>query len=237
MVFTLTEPPASGVNASDWSQEWFIGVSNAVEADEEDPGRPLVHFDDEKAGRDRSKARDAARLGVSKANKGEHTNEILAAAADGESVDAYALNEAVLDAMRSATTRLGQSTGRRQMAKAFAHLGHIVQAVLENHADSLPGYEPGERSRALHHQQEVNQSLTRDLTTLKQAASDERRRLCDELEGQDARMAAVIREKTEVGVLLHSAEATLSYAMRMLTAEQVARVEGFRHGFETAERD
>ena len=43
---------------------------------------------------------------------------------------AYALNEAVLAAMRSACTRLGQSMGRRHMAREFAHLGHIVQAVL-----------------------------------------------------------------------------------------------------------
>ena len=171
--------------------------------------RPLVHFSDRVAGRDRSLARQYAREAVSRVLKDEH-NLIFKLAGAGQSVDAYALNAAVTAAIRSAATRHGQSTGRRVMAEHFAHLGHIVQATLENHADNLPAYEPGERSRLLEearegiaeakreidHAVEVNQQLAADLTEsretvatlrserydLTQAASDERRRLCEEID-------------------------------------------------------
>jgi len=215
-----------------WGAMWFEKVED---------GRPLVHFSDEKAGRDRSKARAYAGHAVSRILE-DRDNEVLRAAADGESVDAYDLNRAVLAAMRSASTRLGQSSGRRVMATEFAHLGHIVQAVLENHADNLPGYAPGERSRALaelkaevasslaearreiEHAGTVNQSLTQDLTTLKQAASDERRRLCGEIDTLRSNLSQTIREANEF-------EATLAFVRQFLTPEQVNQVTGFQHGF------
>lgn len=75
------------------------------------------------------------------------SQETLKAAAAGFEVDAYALNAALTDAMSSAATRHGQSMGRRELTRKIRHLAYIVQAVLENHADGLPAYEIGERSR------------------------------------------------------------------------------------------
>jgi len=233
-----------------WGAMWFEKVEITELTAPEAFGRPLVHFDDEKAARDRSKARAAARLAVSRILLDED-NEVLRAAADGESVDAYALNRAVLAAMRSASTRLGQSTGRRLMATEFAHLGHIVQAVLENHADNLPGYGPGERSRVLEEVREtitsakreiehagaVNQSLTQDLAALRQersdltqAASDERRRLCENIDTLRGNLSQTIREANEF-------EAALAYAKSMLTDEQAAQVEAFADGFRVGASD
>lgn len=231
-----------------WGSGWFDKVETPVIVGEgiEAPGRPLVHFDDEKAGRDRSKAREAAGLAVSRILDAKH-NDILQAAEAGESVDAYALNEAVTAAMRSATTRLGQSSGRRAMAKKFAHLAHIVQAVLENHADNLPGYEPGARSRIteevkgalleakreVEHAGTVNQGLTQDLT----AARDQRehmaaeaRSLREEIDTVRDNLAQTIREANEF-------EAALAYAKGFLDEETRARVEGFIEGFGVGAQD
>jgi len=239
----------TGDHGRNWGSVWFEKV--------EAPGRPLVHFSDEKAGRDRSKARAYAGRAVSRILE-DRDNEVLRAAADGESVDAYDLNRAVLAAMRSASTRLGQSSGRRVMATEFAHLGHIVQAVLENHADNLPGYAPGERSRALaelkaevasslaeakreiEHAGTVNQRLTQDLgeerqrnlnlreerATLTQAASDERRRLCGEIDALKANVAEAERARV-------IADNALEYAKQFLSDADRARVEGFADGVAT----
>lgn len=106
--------------------------------------RPLVEFD----GDSRKTARIYASDLYSRVNKPE-TNEILAAIAHGESVDAYDAAVAVLDAMRRVGTRFGQSTQRRQYGKAAAHLGHIIHSVLANHADGLPAYAEGDRSRRI----------------------------------------------------------------------------------------
>ena len=239
---------------------WGAAITSFPEVaiDDEDDSdavltRPLVHFDDEKAGRDRSKAREAARLAISTANKNPSTNVLLAQAADGRSVDAYALNAAVLDAMRSATTRHGQSMGRRNMAKQFAHLGHIVQAVLENHADNLPAYGEGERSRVVHEAKielakarveidnvvEALRIQREENTTLKQAASDERRRICGDLDDAktalgfaDQRISDLIREKTAIEIEFEELQAAYNYAFSRLSDADQNRVAGFRDGYQ-----
>lgn len=237
--------------------------SNTVET----PTRPLVHFDDEKAGRDRSKAREAAAVAISKVNKGKDTNKILQAASVGESVDAYALNEAILDAMRSATTRAGQSPLRRAHARHIAHLGHIVQAVLENHADNLPAYGEGERSRYVAEAKaavaEAHAEIERfsakvgemqqERSTLTQAASDERRRLCaeideaaaqrermaeeasalrEDIDARDQRINSLIREKTSLEIENEELQAALDYAWTFLSEENKSRVAGYRDGYQ-----
>lgn len=229
-------------NGINWGEGWFDVVTD------EAPQRPLVHFDDEKAGRDRSKAREFARDAVSKVLSDED-NEILAAAGAGESVDAYALNRAVLAAMRSATTRLGQSTARRSMASGFAHLGHIVQAVLENHADNLPGYEPGARSRLLDEagtalrearveverltsvidertseSSEVIADLHRQIAALKDAGAERLPEVVADLTTARTNLSQTIREANEF-------EATLAYAKSLLSDEDRLKVEGFGLGF------
>lgn len=136
----------TGDHGRGWGAVWFDPAEQSI--GESVPGRPVVHFDDELAGRDRSKARQYAAEAMSRSLDAEH-NRLLGMAADGESVDAYRLNEAITAAIRSAVTRKGQSTARREQAARFAHVAHIVQAVLENHADNLPAYAEGERSRLL----------------------------------------------------------------------------------------
>lgn len=149
------------------------------------------------------------------------TREILQKAAAGEPVDAYAFNAALTHAMSAAATRFGQSPARRRLTSKIRHLAYIAQAVIENHADNLPAYEQGERSRLV-------KELRGEISTLTMAASAERRRLCREiddhravgleqerrirnLEGtvrayadnaglQDERINALIREKTEAEI-------------------------------------
>lgn len=203
------------------------------------PQRPLIDF----SGDSRETARSYAKVADSKVLK-PASRKVLQAAARGEQVDAYALNEAVTDAMRSTATRCGQSMQRRALATKVAHLGHIVQAVIESHADDLPAYVTGERSRLVEelrreiaHSTEVNQSLTRDLTalrgeraTLTQAASDERRRLVAEIESLKAYKAEAERaweEAASRGKILNFA---LSHGDDILRA----KVEGYREGLRDA---
>lgn len=113
--------------------------------------RPTIDFSgsgyDHETTVDRSTARAYAADLVSRVNKPE-TNRVLEEIANsGTQVDAYLLAEAVLDAMRGVATRCGQSTMRRRMGEKAAHLGYIAHAVLASHADGLPVYERGDRSR------------------------------------------------------------------------------------------
>lgn len=207
--------------------------------------RPLVHFDDIMAGRDRSKARAYATEAVSRTLDDEH-NAILVLAAEGKSVDAYALNAAITAAMRSAVTRLAQSMARRKMAEHFAHLGHIVQATLENHATSV-GDPNADNLRGLTEERDVARARVNDLceerATLKQAASDERRRLCAEI---DENHAQAVAEGAELRATIDAlredladttrarviADNALDYTLRSLVAPDnfPARLEGFKDG-------
>lgn len=146
--------------------------------------RPMVDF----SGSSRATAREYAAAANSRVLE-ESSQKVLRSASQGRMVDAYALNAAITDAMRSCSTRLGQSMARRDLNRKVAYLGHICQAVLENHADGLPVYEPGQRSRLVEelrleveHAGVVNQSLTRDLSAERE------------------RTAALIREKTQAEV-------------------------------------
>jgi hypothetical protein len=230
---------------------WSTRALDLVE-EREPVGRPTVNFD----GSSRATAREYAKAANSRVLTTASQNVLKRAALGGE-VDAYALNEAVLDAMRSGATRLGQSMARRDLTRKIAYLGHIVQAVLENHADELPAYEPGARSRRVEelsrensHTASVNQSLARDLTTLKQAASDERRRLTQEIDDlrrqveteQGAyaalKTAADDRDKilTDTVNDRDALAATLAYTLEMFTDEEEAakaRVLGFYDGAST----
>lgn len=181
------------------------------------PTRATVDF----SGPSRATARDYAGAAQSRILKSA-SNAVLKDAAFGYVVDAYDLNEALLDAMRSATTRLGQSMARRDLARKIAYLGHIVQAVLNNAADGLPAYDIGERSRlleevkpalteariALDHSTTVNQRLTEDLTTTRRNNESLNRQLVDSksvvdkhqsyILDQDNRIVDLVSEKTTV---------------------------------------
>lgn len=148
-----------------WNVSWFTDCQSKVrrsinpttvqeDSMTENTTRPTVRFDDRDV--NRSTARSYANDLISRVNKPE-TNDVLTKVAEGGEVDAYALAEALLDAMRHVSTRFGQSMARRRAGEKVAHLGYIAHAVLANHADGLPVYEPGARSRVT---EEVRTALT-----------------------------------------------------------------------------
>jgi hypothetical protein len=216
-----SDMPDNGLN---WGAGWFDLV-----VDESVPGRPVVHFDDENAGRDRSKARAACAEAVSKALKPQHNN-ILRAAGQGATVDAYALNEAITAAIRSAVTRKGQSTARREQASRFAHVAHIVQAVLENHADNLPAYVEGERSRKI-------ETLEGEISALKTAGEDALRELQRATEALKGEMADHDRAKDDRRRALAEVvrlSKVLEHARSLLDEVGRAHVEGYIEGLRDA---
>lgn len=73
-------------------------------------------------------------------------NAILSAAGRGEEVDVFEFRKAATAALSAASTRAGQSPARREFAKMARHLIYWADAILENHINGLPTYEPGERS-------------------------------------------------------------------------------------------
>lgn len=153
----------------------------------------------------RKMSRDYAAVLQSRVIDEKHNKTLQRVEFGAEDVDALALNEALMAAMRSGATRFGQSMARREFTSKVAHLGYIVQAVLGNHANQLPPYEGGPRSpriAALEASLEESKVVERDLlraaedareglrfaeklweqerSNLTQAAFDERRRLVAE---------------------------------------------------------
>lgn len=170
----------------------IIGVGRPTEEEpvEEDEapqlGRPTIDF----SGSSRATAREYA-AAMPSAALDDEANAILADVASGRAeVDAYALNRALLSVMRLSATRFRNSFDRREFTTKVAHLGHIVQAVLENHADRLPAYEKGIRSRRI-------ETLEGERAALTQAASDERRRLCAEIDSLRAEAQALASDHLE----------------------------------------
>lgn len=129
-----------------WSRKYIEPTNAPQEAPMNDtstaPTRPMVEF----SGSSRATAREYARAINSRVLVASSRVRLTNAAA-GTPVDAYDLNEALMDAMRSTATRCGQSMARRALATKVAYLAHITQAVIDNHADGLPAYPEGERSR------------------------------------------------------------------------------------------
>lgn len=220
----------SGTATESWVRQALDAYGTIVEYPA--TARPTIDF----SGSSRATARDYAARAVSRINRPE-TNEILDAVAQGESVDAYALAEAVLDAMRGATTRCGQSYGRREMAREIAYLGHIVHPVLANHADGLPAYAEGDRSRAVEAAREGLREATaeidrvvaslNDVTARAERESERRRRAEQEVIDLRAERDALQVERDEV----HS---VLAYALDRLSPEDRARVFGYWDGITEA---
>lgn len=229
-------------NWLDGHDYWFLFADEVEVVEDEPPARPMIDFSD--AEMDRSTAREYASDLRSNVLKHE-SNAILQDVANGESVDAYALNAALTDAMSSCATRAAQSLARREMTKKVRHLAYIVQAVLENHADNLPAYAEGQRSRAVaeaksalaHARVEIDNLVDalrnerQESATLKQAASDERRRLVEEIDYEKGRVAALIREKTSEELLSETLQAALTYALTLLPVEERRMVEAYEAGF------
>lgn len=215
--------------------------------------RPLIDF----SGSSRATARQYAYDLQSRVNKTE-TDQVLSQVAEGQQVDAYVLAEALLDAQRGCLTRFGQSLSRRRAGEKVAHLGYIAHGVLANHADSLPAYEQGERSRAVNSWREIATSHQTHIETLT-AEAEER----DRLLGEAAEALAEARSEVEKGtefrqhandevtrLLLKLSEqteraeqaererdaaaATISYVVEALDPEWQQRVIGYWDGVKDA---
>lgn len=219
--------PATGKNV--WIDPATVRlVRRWSETATETQARPLIDF----SGDSRATAREYASSLLSKVLKKENIGVIHAIAA-GQEVDAYAANAAVLDAMRTVSTRFGQSMQRREYGKRAAHLGHIVQAVLESHADGLPAYEQGQRSRKIEQQASIidsHQGRIRDLEAAleeAQAAEGEKAEKLDDL-------LAEIQTLTEANAALEERKASNIERLERQAAtileqdKALARLEAFR---------
>jgi hypothetical protein len=274
---TVSQIKSNGYVLVDWDNEDEIGTGGIWHEQHltkvEWPSGPVAALKHETS---RAYARKAKSRSLA-----PWANKVLTEAADGESVDVLKFRKAATQALSLAATRDGVSTGRRKWATEARHLLHWADAIIDQHVGGLPIYEPGARSprirelealhadvakaladakRELDHQSKVNQSLTRDLTgarqersTLTQAASDERRRLCAEIDGlkracrrwtetlhnADVRIADLIKEKSTAEVSLEDATrdrdhfaTALEYALSLLPKDQRERVFGFQDGLD-----
>jgi hypothetical protein len=189
-----------------YGYEWFV-FADEPEVEPEASSRPLIDF----SGSSRATARQYAKSNASRANE-KRTNELLEAVAAAEQVDAYELNAALLDAMRRVGTRGGD---RRQHGTELAHLGHIVQAVLENHADNLPAYAEGERSRKV-------ETLEAEVEMLRQGVDLVRREKDDEI---DKLRLDLLRESSKVNDARRIASARLESLDQALKSLDGVRTE------------
>lgn len=148
----------------------------------------------------------------------EWADDALKAAAAGEEVDVVEFRKAATQALSLAATRAGQSPIRRRFTKEARHLIYWADAIIDNHIAGLPVYEGGPRSPKI-------AELRNEISTLTQAASDERRRLCEEIDRarrsesiEVERTTALIREKSALEVEVEDLKATVIEA-----AEQIGR--------------
>lgn len=215
--------------------------------------RPLIDF----SGDSRTTARSYARDAIGVKMKPEH-KALLKAAADGQEVDAYAFNEVLTQAYRHGFTRCGSAAQRRVLQNKIGHLSHIVQAVLEAHADGLPVYaDTGVRSRKIkaleeeiaeNHRQAVEEGallnarindLIREKTEAEVEAANAVQRIYsikdqanDEISRLHAHSANLVGQTTKLLAEREVLAATLAYALELLAPEASQRVLGFRDGVE-----
>lgn len=185
-------------------------------------------------------AREYAARAIGTKMKEEH-QRTLRSASRGEKVNLLALNAALADAQRQNATRYGRSPDRRQGATELAHLQYIVQGSLSNVLDGLPPVDPGARSPKIKALQQRVDFLESERSTLTQAASDERRRLCAEINEYEAAVVAATSELEKITAARDTALQVLAYALGKidedLDRERVlgfwdAVEPGFRHDFD-----
>lgn len=204
------------------------------------PERPLIDF----SGKSRATAREYALAAIA-SKMPTAIKDLFLAASNGESVDAYAFNDALTVAFRLGFTRCGSAAQRRVLQRQIGHLAHITQAVLEAHADNLPVYaDTGVRSRkieelteALDLEKQRSTALIREKTevevklsesrarfhSVKAQANDEIDRLLKIANVRDALLAETVADRNALA-------ATLTYALELLEPAQVQRVLGYQDG-------
>jgi hypothetical protein len=111
--------------------------------DEVAPARPTIDF----SGDSRATAREYATNILTIVGPTDKPVGPLVDVANGYVADAYALNAALIASLRIGLNKGRNADTRRSFGTKVAYLAHITQAVLENHADQLPAYVAGQRSR------------------------------------------------------------------------------------------
>lgn len=167
-------------------------------------------------------SREYAERAKSRSLDPEH-NEVLTYAADGQEVDVVLFRKAATAALSLASTRAGHSAARRTYAKEARHLIHWADAVIDNHIDGLPAYEPGERSRKVVELEarvgDYEEAVREATTTLDRIVETSNRR--------DALLAETVAERDTMAEVI-------AYALDRLDAETRARVHGFWDGLQQA---
>lgn len=209
--------------------------------------RPTIDF-----GAASQKARDNAAAANSRILP-PPSQKILKAAASGDTVDAYDLNKAVMHAMRAATTRHGQSMGRRSLAIKIQYLANVTQDALNKHADAIAvaaGDDApitalrGELAHARSDLSEAMQTIrvmgaahdreTADLTrALMDAHADNDRlqgRLADLSNRADEIQAEVDGQFANAVATRNRLSKALDYATALLTFDKQQRVKGYLDG-------
>lgn len=142
---------------------WFLGRDEFEVVPPTEPAPlPTIDFSVDRY----ATAREYAAGLSSRVNKDE-TNTVLDRIAEGHIVAAHDVIDILPDVFSGATTRISNSQGRRDQAKRIRHLAYIANAVVRNHAEGLPTYEPGERSPALRDANETIRRLEHEAESLK----------------------------------------------------------------------
>lgn len=235
-----------GFVGGNWSPEYLVKLSPEASEIKSGPRATLVH----------DTSREYALNARSRKALPEWVNDVLTAAGKGEEVDVVEFRKAATQALSLASTRAGQSMGRRQWAREARHLIYWADAILDNHLKGLPVYEGGPRSPKI-------AELRNEISLLKQAASDERRRLCAEIDREkaardslqrlanqeiDAHRAVGLEQEGVIADLektrdhlyaeINEAHAALEYAFTLLRSEEdKSRLAGFRDGYATRVND
>jgi hypothetical protein len=156
------------------------------------------------------------------------TNDALQAIEAGAKVDAYEILAVLPDAFSVIATRFGQSQDRREATKKARHLAHIANAVVQNHADGLPAYAEGDRSRAV---EEAKQALAVAKDEIDALVADRRTQIeqVDILSAANAGLAEQVEDRETV---IRRLQDILDYAKSNLDQRSLDRVTGYTDALE-----
>ena len=188
----------------------------------EPPERPMVDFSGSSRATARHYACEIADEISRRAVKPEFV-DLLYSAGYGGKVEAYALSEVLLAAMRAG---LKMSKGRSNFGTKVAYLGYITHGVLTNHADSLPAYAEGERSRKI---AELRSELAETQASLEQTY-EAVESATETIEEQTKRVLSLQSELESVRRMAQVDKDAITFISAHLDETQKARLSGFLDG-------
>lgn len=164
--------------------------------------------------------------------------KVLDKAAKGEEVDVWNFHLAVTAALSLAATRAGQSKARREYTKMARHLLYISGAVVANSLAGLPPVQPGQRSPKIAEQEREIEDLR---ATVKRLAEDAQRTQFA-LEEEQARVGALIEEKTDLELHVDRLArgnsrktAQMDYALSLMAEPEKFKVIGYGDALNSVE--